>query len=219
MESLRILSGLIQKIQIILQDRVTKENSIAAYLVAKQIIRLGRKSGWLFVALYLKQCSATLMQFRGGNTPVDRNLSVPVSLTRSGIPRIIPTFHRRMILRRDEKADRIVQYYLSIFTVSRLIPLSKRISKHTFTSIIEPASPHDATHQVVDELKGSFHSLVDRYIPHARRIPLQQGLTFEPTWKALPTSRIVLSVLYNRIKLPMQEIKKYIEIMFLVIAL
>ena len=81
-----------------LLDGLTKEVSIASYLVAKQILTLGRRSGWLFVSLYLKQCAVALMVYRGSDAPTRRSeLSVPVRLTRSGLPYLIPSFHRRAI--------------------------------------------------------------------------------------------------------------------------
>jgi hypothetical protein len=39
-------------------------------------------------------------------------LPVMVSLTRSGLPRIIPPFHRRIILRKVDGADRWGRWYL-----------------------------------------------------------------------------------------------------------
>lgn len=109
-----MILGLCQRVQLIMLDGLTKEYSIASYLIAKRIIHLGRKSGWLFVSLYLKQCSATLMSFRGSKFPVSRELSVPVRLTLSGIPHIIPSYHRRMILRRDKKSDEVIRFFLYI---------------------------------------------------------------------------------------------------------
>ncbi|CAA0817706.1 Uncharacterized mitochondrial protein AtMg00050 [Striga hermonthica] len=61
------------------------QESRFALLVAKQILPLGRRSGWLFVSLYLKQCAVALMVYRGSDAPTRRSeLSVPVRLTRSG---------------------------------------------------------------------------------------------------------------------------------------
>lgn len=57
---------------------------------------------------------------------VPSSLPYPVSLSRDGIPRIIPVFHRRLIRRRDDRADRIVRLYLSFFTLNRLILVVKR---------------------------------------------------------------------------------------------
>lgn len=63
---------------------------------------------------------------------------MPISLTRSGCPRIIPSFHRRMIYKRDDKADLLVKLYLSFFTLSKLIKLCPKISKKTEKSITQP---------------------------------------------------------------------------------
>ena len=50
----------------------------------------------------------------------------PVSLNRSGIPRCIPSFHRKMIMKRDVWADKLVRFYLSMFLLSKLILVRKR---------------------------------------------------------------------------------------------
>ncbi|KAF1856883.1 hypothetical protein Lal_00001785 [Lupinus albus] len=67
--------------------------------------------GWLFCALYFKQAASSLMMAYGGDEFVHPDNAVPVSLTRSGYPRIIPSHHRRMILKKDEKADMLVKFY------------------------------------------------------------------------------------------------------------
>jgi hypothetical protein len=51
------------------------------------------------------------MMAYGGDEFVHPDNAVPVSLTRSGYPRIIPSHHRRMILKKDEKADMLVKFY------------------------------------------------------------------------------------------------------------
>ncbi|QHN82240.1 uncharacterized protein DS421_20g694050 [Arachis hypogaea] len=53
----------------------------------------------------LFQAASSLMMAYGGDEFVHPDNAVPVSLTRSGYPRIIPSHHRRMILKKDEKAD------------------------------------------------------------------------------------------------------------------
>lgn len=207
LERPRMIIALFQKLQLIILDRLNKEFCIASYLMAKQIVRLGRKSGWLFVSLYLKQCSATLQLFRGSDNPVPRVLSVPVSLTGSGLPRIIPTFHRKAILRRDAKADIVIKFYLSVFSINRIIPLAKRVNKKTFSSITTPVKDMNSVQHVVSDLKLCLTDLLFRYIPQVRSYPLEQGMTFEPTWAALPTSKIVQSMLLNRLKHPWSEVR------------
>lgn len=68
-----------------------------------------------------------------------REMTVRVRLTRSGFPTIIPTFHRRIIERRDDRADRWVRIYLSWFTVGRIVELAKPVTRDLFASITEDA--------------------------------------------------------------------------------
>jgi len=108
---LLLVSTTLNKVILIITDGLTKELCIGAYLFAKQIYSLGKKSGWLFVALYLKQCSACLMQWYAREVPIlPTELSVPLSLTRTGLPRIIPSFHRAKIRKRDDTADILVKF-------------------------------------------------------------------------------------------------------------
>lgn len=55
-----------KKILIIATDGLTKELCIGAYLVAKQVIQLNRRSGPLFTALYLKQAATCCKQAYAG---------------------------------------------------------------------------------------------------------------------------------------------------------
>lgn len=114
-------------------------------------------------------------------------LPVPVSLTKLGYPRIFPRFHRRRMYRRDERADSLVQLYLSFFSLYRIILIGKKINKSTFESIVTPVADMDAVYQFVTEIKSSFADLIQRYIPDIRSIPLDQGMQWTPTWKALPS--------------------------------
>ncbi|KAI5382385.1 hypothetical protein KIW84_MT0035 (mitochondrion) [Lathyrus oleraceus] len=76
-------------------DGLSKENCIAAHLFAKQVRQLYRKSGPLSTALYLKQCGVCLQQVYAGPPYEHERLPVFVSLSRNGLPRIIPSFHRK----------------------------------------------------------------------------------------------------------------------------
>lgn len=96
--------------------------------MAKRIIQLNRKSGPLFTALYLKQCAVSLQQAYAGVPGPKVPLPFQLSLTRSGYPKIIPSFHRKMIRKKDEKADQLVKIYLSYFSVCRAVKLAKRLN-------------------------------------------------------------------------------------------
>lgn len=51
--------GYLKKVLLIITDGLTKELCIGAYLFSRSVIRIGRKSGWLHCALYLKQCASS----------------------------------------------------------------------------------------------------------------------------------------------------------------
>lgn len=94
---------------------LTKEMCIASFLFARQVAELGRKSGFLYVAFYLQQCAVCLMTYRGDIEKVSQ-LSVSVSLTGSGLPRILPPFHRRIIKEGGLRGDCVIQFSFSVFT-------------------------------------------------------------------------------------------------------
>lgn len=69
------------------------------------------------------------MLFYGGK--FDRHLPLPhpISLTRSGLPRNIPSFHRQMIKKRDAKADSVRLVVLLVFQ-AHLSTQENRVSCH-----------------------------------------------------------------------------------------
>lgn len=102
---------------------VTTEYSIATFLFVKWLCER-RSGGLLFLSLYLKAASTILMKWYGeGPTSLGRPAfyPFPISLCRDGLPTIIPIFHRWIIRRRDVRAARLVKFYLSLFSVYRLI--------------------------------------------------------------------------------------------------
>ncbi|KAF5194794.1 RNA-dependent RNA polymerase [Thalictrum thalictroides] len=122
----------------------------------------------------------------GSHPPTDKLLPVPVSLTRSGYPTIIPSFPRKMIRRKDEKADQLVKIYQSYFSVCRSIRLAKRLDRSILESIVSPSQVTDQWRdRIIDIVRYSRYLLV-RYCPKIESMPLCQGVTFCPTWKAIP---------------------------------
>ena len=104
--------------------------------------------GWLGVSLYLKASAVCLQRCYGGTFDPHAPLPFPISLTRTGIPRCIPSFHRKEILRRDETADGLVRFYLSLFSVSKFIMKVKK-THFEYSSIVSPP-----TSVAVDELSA-----------------------------------------------------------------
>lgn len=115
-------------------------------------------------------------------------LPVPVSLTGSGYPRIIPAFHRKILYRKDERSHQLEKLDLSFFSLAKIIELAKKVSKSLFKSIVEPADLDSVT-SVVGCIRQSLHSGIMRR-PWLATIPMTLGMRWEPTWKALPTYQV-----------------------------
>ncbi|QHN95457.1 NADH-ubiquinone oxidoreductase chain [Arachis hypogaea] len=97
----------ILKLPCLVEKKRTKVLSLAVLFSAANWDRSPARNqgGCSALLLYLKQAASSLMMAYGGDEFVHPDNAVPVSLTRSGYPRIIPSHHRRMILKKDEKAD------------------------------------------------------------------------------------------------------------------
>lgn len=65
------------------------------------------------------------------------------------------------------------------------------MTKKTFESIVTPCENIDRESTFLSEIKDNMKSLILRYIPSITTIPLFQGMSWSPTWKALPTHRWV----------------------------
>lgn len=102
-----MMKGVLMKISFIIFNHLSKSTAICIYLFTRETMRLGKRSGWLFASLYLKQCASSLQKAYGGNH-VPEQLPVPISLTRSGYPTIIPSFVRHEMRRHDDRADKLV---------------------------------------------------------------------------------------------------------------
>jgi len=71
--------------------------TIVVYL--RQLNSLRRKNGVAFVVKYQKACYVLLQQIISGHKLYDMNgLGLRVSRSSSGLPRIIPAYHRKLIL-------------------------------------------------------------------------------------------------------------------------
>lgn len=79
--------------------------------------------------------------------------------------------------------------YLSIFTVSKIICRSKRVDESLFESIIGPplAGLRKSPGLWKNRIRESGRRLVTRYIPDLPRMALEMTLTWDPTWKSVPS--------------------------------
>jgi len=123
-----------------------------------------------------------------GGSPLPK-LSYPVSLSPAGYPRIIPAFHRRLIRVRDERADLLVKFYLSKFSVYKVLRVAKKVSTSTYRPIQDMFTvPMQSVDQICNELYTVFVGLVRRYIPWVPFVPLHQRMEWKPVWTDFPNS-------------------------------
>ena len=142
--------------------------------------------GLLFTSLYLKQCAVHLQQYYAGSAVIVGSSAVNVSLSRAGIPTIIPKRHRFIIMSRSERGDRLVRVSLSWFSVCRILPLAKRVSKATFSSITTPLQTYPKVMEVMGKMEEGFKAISQLDFPWISEIPLSKGISWKPTWKTLP---------------------------------
>lgn len=76
--------------------------------------------------------------------------------------------------------------------------MSKRVTRKTFLSICSPVDDMTRVMGQISLLRSMIRDLFYRYVPSIRTLPFKQGLTFEPTWKSLPTFYLVSKVLVQR---------------------
>lgn len=188
-ESVGRLKGLLIRVSLIVSGCPTVELGLACVHFAKQVRKLKKGSGLLFTALYLKQCSVALQRYYATSTPkklISDSSPVSVSLTRSGLPRIIPKHHRHVISTRNDRADFLVRIYLSWFGISKLIKLAKPITRSTFSSIVDKSLSFENIGTIFNLLED-YGQLIDRkYLSQIAHIPLEKGIVWEPTWKTVP---------------------------------
>lgn len=103
-EGARRLKGLLLRVPLIVSATLSVEVGLAAASFARVVVGMVRKSGLLFTALYFKQCGVSLQRYYSGSYSKQDSLSVPVSLTRTGLQRIIPVMVLRAIRGHDSRA-------------------------------------------------------------------------------------------------------------------
>lgn len=190
-ENTRRLKGLLIRVLHIVSDGLSSEYCIAAYLFSQKICRLRRKSGLLHTALYLKQCAVVLQKFYGEGKYSHELLKPQVSLTRSGLPRLIPAFHRKVIRQGGDRGDRAVKIYLSWFSLGRVVLLAPKVTAKTFDSLLDPSPDLAKTVNFIHGLVPIIRTLLPRYLPGLSTRPVHQGLRWVPTWKSTPTGGIL----------------------------
>ena len=118
-EQTRQLKGLLFRVPLVVSMSMHKEVALAGCDFIKTVLKLKRRSGFLYTALYLKQCTVSLQRYYAGCYSKNDTMSVPVSLTRCGIPKIIPAVLRKHVRAKPDHGDYLVRIYLSWFGLSK----------------------------------------------------------------------------------------------------
>lgn len=188
-EHTKRINGFLIRISLIASDHLTTEIGLAAIDLSRKVYRLSRKSGLLYTALHLKQCSVALQRYYGGNPIINEAMTVRIALTRTGLPCIIPRHLRKIIRLRNERSDQLVKLYLSWFTLAKIIQLAKRISSATWKSLITADYDENSFRQVFTDIKGITPLIKSVYLPDVRALVLEKGIKWTPTWKATPNDQ------------------------------
>lgn len=176
----------------------TKEWGILSLVLAKRICRMKKLCGALHTALYFKQCRLSLMKATGSTVePVSYYPSAKsplVSLNRSGLPRIIPSNHRKIIGKDSPRAQYLIRCYLTILSFYRVIDARGSVS---LDSITDP-SPLGVTdfNQTVGDLRGLLRGLRSPWslnhlgliVRGLRSFPLVQRTADVISWSTGPNS-------------------------------
>lgn len=84
--------------------------------------------------LFLKVASVALQQAASGHLHPDiQDVGMRISRTRSGLPRIIPAQHRIFIRNRNMGYTVLIRFYLTVFSVYRVIPMVGKPKLNTIT--------------------------------------------------------------------------------------
>jgi len=120
--------------------------------VIRTMFDLTRKNGKVGLVKYLKVCSVCLQQCIGGHVLSDvGELGMRISRTDSGIPRIIPPYHRELI---RQGRPEIIRLYLTLFALYRIILIPAKVKLGSIT----------------DPFKGTNESVIDHWIPNFDRV-------------------------------------------------
>ncbi|ASL68498.1 RNA-dependent RNA polymerase [Ocimum basilicum RNA virus 2] len=187
LEQSRRLVGLFNKAQLVVFGRLAKGHCLGTLHMSRRILALYRKNGALFTAKYLKQCSHAVLVYVGSQGELLTNLSVPVSLTRKGLPRIIPSMFRKRIMQGDREVLRLVLTVLSLYRLMKVGPKGWRRIAHK-TIHIPSYRPSEETMEWSKKLLTSGASMLAAYVPKYRELPINFGFSWYPVFTSGPNT-------------------------------
>lgn len=177
----------------------TKELGITAHWLSKRIWRMYRNSGPRYTCLYLKQCHLALQKALASTLDysyVPLSKMPMVSLTKKGLPRLIPAYHRKVIRRGDSRSRVIVRLYLTAFSFYRVIGFrgSANVSSIIDSGYLSAFLGSGRKAEVLPNYLKKFlifledYTLVElrRVVPDLLKIPLITGFSDKISWSSGP---------------------------------
>lgn len=194
LKALRCLVGFVSRA---VQGKRSKEMALLAHYAAHSLHSLVRRNG--AAARCMKTCKAVLCRSLGGLSPkppyrviYPASFSpsakmVPVSLTRSGIPRFVLPIHRRWMVNGSEyNREKWVRAYLTILDLYKLIVIETPVDVSSITGSYQGMLLLPADGPLRDPLRSlaTFRG-ADRYL---KTHPLKLGFAPKLMWTAGPNS-------------------------------
>jgi hypothetical protein len=142
------------KIILLVKGSITNSLVKVSISYVRTLYNMSRKNGVAYTAKYLKACVSLLMQALAGNRhDSSQVLGLAVSRTRKGIPRIIPSIHRKFI---RSGSTFHIRLWLTLFSFYRVIDF---IGPLKIKTIITPSKAN------IDwkELRTATESLMHQY--------------------------------------------------------
>nr|UJQ92534.1 MAG: putative RNA-dependent RNA polymerase [Mitoviridae sp.] len=186
LEGTRRLMGIFTKSLLVIFGRLSTGHCLAVYSMSREIIRIYRKSGPLFLGLYLKQVAFATQQYTGGEgKPVCTKTYI--SLTRTGIPTFIPSHYRKMMRNGDLLCVRVV---LSVCALHRIIRVPRKNSRNK----VDPSTIHmldfkvePPLQELLDFIQSVAWGFICHYVP-APVLPLNLGFRVRPSFTSGPNT-------------------------------
>lgn len=125
-----------KKVIIIIRGSPTASMMRALVVAVRNLHAIRKAQGNRGLVIFTKALTVILMQSVGKHKLVStRPLGCAVSRTRRGLPRIIPSIHRQIILKgpKSREAAILIRIYMSIFAIYRVLDFRSKLKLTTIT--------------------------------------------------------------------------------------
>jgi len=123
-----------QKVRLIAGSSLSKKFISSLTVTLVTLCKIAQSQGVRGLVLYLKVAAVILQQASAGHKVPDLTEVGPrIKRNQSGLPRIIPGYHRLIIINRRPGWQYLIRFYLTLFSIYRVIPLKGKVKLNTIT--------------------------------------------------------------------------------------